>query len=119
MRSSMTNEFPFSERFEFIEIKLNKILDRVHDLSLQMVDYKKPFINLQEATKYLNVTRHTIYGWTSKNKIPYYKAGRKIYFSIDELNNWILNKDNKIRSMDEIKSLAATKTVVDNIKLKK
>ena len=54
-----------------------------------------------------------------KSDFPYYKAGRKIYFSKDELNNWILNKDNKIGSMDEIESLVATKIVVDNIKLKK
>ena len=115
----MQNEYPFSERFEFIEMKLNKILEKVHDLSLQMVDYKKPFISLEETTGYLNVTKNTIYGWTHNNRLPFYKAGRRIYFSIEELNNWVLSKDNKIRSRDEIKSLAATKIVLDNMKRKK
>jgi len=115
----MQEEYPFSERFDYIEMKLNKILDKAHELGLQMVDYNKPFISIEEATKYLNVKKHTIYGWTHNNKLPYYKAGRRIYFSIDELNNWVLSKDNKIRSRDEIKSLAATKIVVDNMRRKK
>jgi excisionase family DNA binding protein len=115
----MESEFPFSERFDFVEIKLNKILEHLYTLSMQLVESKKPFLDIQEASKYLSVTKNTIYSWTSKNKIPHYKSGRKIYFSIDELNNWILNKDRKIRSMDEIESLAATKFVVDTPKGKK
>jgi hypothetical protein len=55
----MQEEYPFSEKFEFPELKLNKILEKVHDLGLQMVEYNKPFISIEEATKYLNVTKHT------------------------------------------------------------
>jgi excisionase family DNA binding protein len=112
----MQFEYPFSERFDFLELKLNKILDQVHDLGMQIVESKKPFLSMEEATKYLNVTKHTIYGWTHNNKLPYYKAGRRIYFSIDEINNWVLNKENKIRSNEEIKSLAATKIMTDRLK---
>jgi len=115
----MENEFPFLERLDFIEIKLNKIFEKLHALSMQLVDHKKPFMDLQQATKYLNVTKNTIYAWTCKSEIPHYKSGRKIYFSVDELDNWILNKNKKIKIMDEIKPLAATKIVIDNMKRKK
>jgi len=74
---------------------------------------------MEEATKYLNVTKHKIYGSTHNTKLPFNKAGRRIYYSIEELNNWVLSKDNKIRSRDEIKSIAARIIVVDKIIIKK
>jgi excisionase family DNA binding protein len=78
-----------------------------------IVKREKPFLNLNEASDYLGLSKHSIYSYTSRGVIPHYKTGRKIYFSIEELNKWILNKENKIRSMDEIESLAATKMFVD------
>ena len=95
--------------------KLNRILEKIHEVSLADNRSFRPFIDLEEATSYLNLSKHSIYSLTSRNEIPYYKRGRKIYFSIDELNNWVLQKENKIRSRDEIESLAATKVVLDKL----
>lgn len=41
-----------------------------------------------EAAKYLNISKLTLYGWTSKRKVPFRKVGRLIRFEKDELDNW-------------------------------
>jgi len=111
----MENEFPFSERFNDIELKLNRISEKVSIIAAYIKDSKKPFMDLNEATQYLNVKKGTIYAWTCKNEIPYYKVGRKLYFDVDEINEWVLNKDKKYRSNAEIESEAITRVMFDKL----
>ena len=96
--------------FEIIIKKLNAI----HELLLER---KKPFLDIYETSKYLGIPKNTLYSYTSKNVIPYHKIqGRKVYFSIDDLNNFILDKKNRYKSMDEIEMEAATQIVTGKIK---
>ena len=46
-------------------------------------------LNIEEAMEFLNLKRPTIYALTSKNKIPFHKTGKKLYFKKSELINWI------------------------------
>ena len=78
---------------------IEQILKTIQNIERFIVKREKPFLNLDEASDYLGLSKHSIYSFTSRGVIPHYKTGRKIYFSIDELNNWILNKDKKIWSM--------------------
>jgi excisionase family DNA binding protein len=59
----------------------------------------KEFIDLNEASKYLKLSKSTLYKLTSKGEITYYRpGGKKIYFYKTDLHNWI--RKGKILSID-------------------
>ncbi|MFC2083662.1 helix-turn-helix domain-containing protein [Bacteroidota bacterium] len=58
-------------------------------------------IPLDEACKYLNVSKSYLYKLTYRNKIPHYKPnGKKIYFLKSDLKNWLLR--NPVRADTEL-----------------
>lgn len=49
------------------------------------------FLSFKEAIDYLKVSKATLYKLTSNREINFYKPnGGKIYFKLDDLDNWIL-----------------------------
>jgi len=68
---------------------------------------KAPFMTMDETSEYLGLSKATLYGYTHKKLIPYYKIqNRKIYFKIEDLDNFVLNTQNKCKSQFEIKQEA-------------
>jgi excisionase family DNA binding protein len=59
------------------------------------------FLNLAEASEFLNLASQTIYTLTSKREIPFLKKGKKLYFKEADLIAW-LEKGRK-DSVDELK----------------
>ena len=47
-------------------------------------------LSIQEATIFLNLAKQTLYGFTSRNEIPFIKRGKKLYFQKSDLENWLL-----------------------------
>ncbi len=60
------------------------------------------FLNLTEASEFLNLASQTIYGLTCKREIPFLKKGKKLYFKEADLIAW-LEKGRK-PSQDEMKA---------------
>lgn len=90
-----------------------EILSKLDSLQKALIDKEKPFLTIDEASEYLGISKNTLYGYTSKNIIPFYKIqGRKLYFKIDDLNKFILNKKNRSASQSEIEEKAATQILV-------
>ena len=54
-------------------------------------------LNVKQLSEMLNVKPKTIYGWTHKDKIPYYKLEGSLRFNLDEIQKWIKSKKNKVR----------------------
>ena len=55
----------------------------------------RPFLTFDEASRYLGLSKNTLYTYTSKSLIPSYKVqGRKLYFKIADLNSFVLDKKN-------------------------
>jgi len=50
---------------------------------------KREFIGIEEACRYLDIAKPTIYQRTFKKTIPHYKIGRKILFKISELKTYV------------------------------
>ena len=50
----------------------------------------KKLLTRKELADYLGVSEVTIYGWTSKKKIPFRKVGRLLRFDIDEIEAWTM-----------------------------
>jgi excisionase family DNA binding protein len=46
------------------------------------------YLNNDEAAKYLGIRPATLRGWVYKRVIPYRKHGRKVLFSVMDLDAW-------------------------------
>ncbi len=89
------------------------VLDELRSLKSILIQKDKPFLNIDETSQYLGISKNTLYGYTSKGKIPFYKLqGRRLYFRIDDLDKFVLDSKNRVSSMVEIEEKAATKIVV-------
>ena len=60
----------------------------------------KKYLTVDEAAKYLSISRKQIYNLRAGNKIPYYKLEGKILFKISELDKFI--EKNKVESLSEL-----------------
>ncbi len=47
------------------------------------------FLNVQQAASFLKLGTQSIYGKVSKGEIPHMKRGNKLYFSKQDLTEWI------------------------------
>ena len=82
-------------------IKLEERFNRLEKLLIA----NKKVLTFDEACDYSGISRAYMYNLTSKNKIPFSKPnGKVIFFSKDELDNWLLR--NKQTSKNEIESKA-------------
>ena len=47
------------------------------------------FMTIEEAAAYIGVARPTLYAYTSRKQIPFYKLGRRVAFKQTDLDQWI------------------------------
>ncbi|MBA4319077.1 MAG: DNA-binding protein, partial [Flavobacterium sp.] len=84
---------PFT--FDQIPVMMNKIHDKLEHLEKLIVrisnveENKEEVLNIQEASKLLNLSVSTIYSKVCKREIPVNKQGKRIYFYRHELMQWI------------------------------
>ncbi|MFH6983606.1 helix-turn-helix domain-containing protein [Marinoscillum luteum] len=98
-------ENPFQELYER--------LDRIEGLLVSVRDHKASepegeedrLLNVREAARFLGDAVATLYGRTSKNEIPFYKRGKKVYFKKSELVAWI--EQGRVKSQKEIQEETA------------
>ena len=76
----------------------------------------KRVLNIQETSKFTNLTERTIYKKTSLGEIPHYKQAGKLFFDRLELEEWLLS--NRGFSKDDISRAAATYNMNANLNRK-
>lgn len=65
----------------------------------------KPMLNRRELAEWLGVSDKTVYQWTTKKKIPYYKPyGQTLYFKRTEVEKWLTQ--NRVATRKEVEELA-------------
>lgn len=62
----------------------------------------KEILSFTEGCEYLDISKSYGYKLTSKQELPHYKRGKKIYFKRVELDEWMLTK--KVDSFNEIEA---------------
>jgi excisionase family DNA binding protein len=78
---------------------LQLILDKIDGLKDLLLKRKKPFLTIQETSEYLGISKNTLYGYTSKGILPFYKLrNRKLYFRISDLNRFVLSPENRVEN---------------------
>jgi len=71
-------------------------------------DSKRPFLSLEETAKYLSLKPATIYSYVHFRVLSYYKVrNRKIYFLKSDLDYFVLNENNLVKSAQKIEEEAA------------
>ena len=97
---------PFT--FDQIPIMMNKLHDKLDHLEKLIIristtnEDKEHILNIEEASKLLNLSVSTIYSKVSKREIPVNKQGKRIYFYRHELMQWI--KSGRVKTYLEIQN---------------
>ena len=76
----------------------NSVLKALQKQGERQEESKDKFLSLQQAAAYLQLAPQTLYGFTSKNKIPFIKKGKKLYFKNSDLDKWLETGRKKSRS---------------------
>lgn len=50
-------------------------------------------MNVAQCAEYLKISKWLVYESVKKNEIPYFKIGKAIRFRINELDNWIAQRN--------------------------
>ena len=56
--------------------------------NIQLVEPER-WLNLEEISKHLGVSKDTIRIWIKKETIPFHKIGRQYKFKISEVDDWV------------------------------
>lgn len=97
---------PFT--FDQIPVMMNKIHDKLEHLEKLIVrisnveENTEEVLNIQEASKLLDLSVSTIYSKVCKREIPVNKQGKRIYFYRHELMKWI--KSGRVKTYLEIQN---------------
>ena len=91
----MKNQHELPNPFEFL---YNRI-DHLEKLIVQLIqgqsymgteDKLEPeFLTVREAADFLHISPSTIYSLRSQNKIPFMQQGRRLYFTKENLRQWL------------------------------
>lgn len=82
-----------NQHFERMEYKLEMLI-RAMELK------EKPFMTMDEASAYTGIPKNTLYQYTSENRLPFHKNGKRVFFKVTDLNRFVLNDKNRIAPME-------------------
>lgn len=88
---------------------IQKISDRVTDNIIKSINTSPTpeedrFLTIDETSKLIDLAIPSIYGLVHKNKIPFHKKSKRLYFLKSEIIDWI--KSGKKESKSELENRA-------------
>jgi len=58
------------------------------------------YLSPEELSLMLGVSKLTVYGWTSRQKIPFYRVGRLVRFRPEEIEGWLAERKVEIKNLE-------------------
>lgn len=95
--------------------QLNQKLENIERLLLSQSNKDNPketeekLLTVQAAASFLSLSVPTIYSKVSRNELPFMKRGKRLYFSQNELLEYL--KRGRVKSNDELQAEAALYTL--------
>ena len=92
--------------FEEIDNRLNNIESLLFDIKSLLEEQqtnseqKDKFLTIEQAADFLHLAKQTIYGKVCNREIPFMKQGGRLYFSKQDLVDYI--KDGRKKTMEGI-----------------
>jgi excisionase family DNA binding protein len=90
MKDIILTELPLEDIRQMFREELSVLLTSL-PTPLSHSGPSKELLTPVEASLYLKLTRSTLYNMVHKRTIPHMKKGGKLYFSKDELHEWVLS----------------------------
>lgn len=87
----MNNQFYMlsEEGIKVLAEQITKNLKKELQTQPQNVTQEDGFLNIDELSKLIGLTKPTIYGHVHRNTIPYIKKGKMLRFSKQDILNWL------------------------------
>lgn len=80
----------FSEEdYLVIAKRIAEVLKKELQTQPQNVTQEDEFLNIDELSKLIGLTKPTLYGHVHRNTIPYIKKGKMLRFSKQDILNWL------------------------------
>ena len=103
----------FSVMIKIISVTPNELESLIEEVLRRILSEKikkendsfSEIMNVDQASKFLNVAKQTLYVYTSKNIIPFIKRYKKLYFKKSDLENWLMEGRQKTNYEIEQESL--------------
>ena len=89
--------------FEIILEKLNSIETAIEKLNTASKS-EEDFMNIDQVSSFIGLAKSTVYGLIHKQKIPYFKASKRLYFKKSDIVNWITSS--KVKTKQELNQMA-------------
>jgi excisionase family DNA binding protein len=90
----------------FLRDALREILNEQQGTPRQQ---QPEILDVRQAAQYLKLKIATLYEKTSRKLIPHFKKGNKLYFQLQELQQWV--RQGKVKTATDIECEAATFTL--------
>lgn len=106
-----------SNPFETIDARLSNIENLLLDLkhsNLEKHPESDQLLTISQAGLLIDLSVPTLYGYVSRNAIPFSKKGKRLYFSKQELFDWI--KTGRKKTLAEIADEAPNYLKIKNKK---
>ena len=81
---------------------IKECLEEVFEPFLKDLRPERDLVDLNEITRYLNISKSHIYKLSSKNEIPYIKFRKRLFVSEKELDEWILNSSSHHKTTEDM-----------------
>lgn len=99
--------------FEQLPEAVGSILQRLDGIEQLLSNTQQPaqsentdeILNVEEAAKFLNLAKSTIYRLRYNQQIPCSKPGKHLYFSKKELTEWV--QSGRVKTISEIEKEAS------------
>ena len=78
--------------FESIDARLRNIESLLLDIKhhpAEKIAEEDQLLTIKEASKFLNLSVQTVYGYVHRSEIPVCKVSKRLYFSKKELTEWV------------------------------
>ena len=88
---------------EGIKVLAEQITENIKNelqIQPQKVTQEDEFLNIEELSNLIGLTKPTLYGHVHRNTIPFIKKGKMLRFSKNDILNWL--QDGKSKSKADI-----------------
>lgn len=92
--------------------KSNNLEERLERIERMVVLASKDVLDVSECAMLLNRSESRIRHMVSERLLPYYKAGGRTLFRKSEIEAHLLKRENRVPTMEEIESRAATRVAL-------